>query len=79
MQSLIKWFQDAPLWAKIVFALPVLDIIWAIFRIVKGAVKSDLKLVLIGILWIVLGWAILWVVDIVTIIVENNTKYNLKL
>ena len=72
MKGLVKWFEDAPLWAKIIFALPGLDIIWAIFRIVKGAVKGETSLVLIGVLWIVFGWALLWVVDIVTIIIKKH-------
>lgn len=72
MKGLVKWFEDAPVWLKIIFALPVLDIIWAFFRIVKGAVKGKISLVIIGILWIILGWAILWVIDIVSIIVKKH-------
>ena len=37
MKGMVKWFENAPLWLKIIFALPGLDIIWAVFRIVKGA------------------------------------------
>lgn len=69
---MIKWFEKAPVWLKIIFALPGLDIIWGIFRIVKGAVKKDIPLLLIGILWILLGWAILWIIDIVTIILKKH-------
>ena len=72
MKGLVKWFEDAPVWLKIIFALPGLDIIWAIFRIVKGAVKGKISLVLIGILWILLGWAILWIIDIVSIIIQKH-------
>lgn len=69
---MIKWFENAPVWLKVIFALPGLDIIWAIFRIVKGAVKKDFGLVIIGILWVVLGWAILWVIDIVSILIKKH-------
>ena len=72
MKGMVKWFEDAPIWLKIIFALPGLDIIWAIFRIVKGAATGKIGLVLIGILWILLGWAILWVIDIVSIIVKKH-------
>ena len=70
--DMIKWFEKAPLWLKVIFALPGLDIIWAIFRIFKGAVKKDFGLVLVGILWIVLGWAILWVIDLVSILIKKH-------
>ncbi len=69
---MVKWFENAPVWLKIIFALPGLDIIWAIFRIVKGVVKKDFGLVLVGILWILLGWALLWVVDIVSICIKKH-------
>lgn len=72
MKDMVKWFESAPLWLKIVFALPGIDIVWAIFRIVKGVAKKDTFLIVIGILWILLGWAILWVIDIVTIILNKH-------
>lgn len=72
MKGLVKWFEDAPVWLKVIFALPGLDIIWAVFRIVKGAVQGKIGLVLVGILWILLGWAILWIIDIVTIVIKKH-------
>ena len=72
MKGMVKWFETAPVWLKVIFAFPGLDIIWAIFRIVKGAVKKNFALVLIGILWVILGWAILWVIDIVSILIKKH-------
>ena len=72
MKGLVKWFEGAPFWLKLILALPVLDIVWAIFRIVKGVVKGKLSLVLVGILWIILGWGILWIIDFVSIIIKKH-------
>jgi len=72
MKGLVKWFDNAPLWLKIILALPGLDIIWAVYRIVKGAAYGKIGLVIIGILWILLGWAILWILDIVSIIIKKH-------
>ena len=69
---MVKWFENAPLWLKIIFALPGIDIVWAVFRIVKGVTKKDYGLVLIGVLWILLGWLALWIVDIVSIIIKKH-------
>ncbi len=74
MKNFVKWFDDAPLWLKVVFALPVLDIVWAVYRIVKGAAYGKVSLILGGILWILLGWGILWVIDIVCICVWKQPK-----
>ncbi len=71
-EDMIKWFESAPLWLKIIFALPGLDIIWAIFRIVKGAVKGKALLIVVGILWLLLGWIALWIIDIVSICIKKH-------
>ena len=68
MKSFVKWMDDAPIWLKIIFALPVIDIIWAVYRIIKGAAYGKLSLILGGILWIILGWLALWLIDIICII-----------
>lgn len=54
---------------KILFCIPVLDIIWAVYRIIKGISTGSLLLTIVGILWIIPGAAVLWIVDIVTTII----------
>lgn len=71
-KDMVKWFESAPLWLKIIFALPGLDIIWAIFRIVKGATKGKIGILIAGIVWLLAGWAILWIIDIVTICINKH-------
>ncbi len=72
--SFVKWMDSCPWWLKIIFALPGLDIIWAIYRIVKGCVKKNWLVLVAGILWIVLGWAILWIIDIVCVLIFKEIK-----
>ncbi len=74
MKNFVKWMDNCPLWLKIIFALPGIDLIWAIYRIVKGAAYGKISLIIGGILWIILGWAILWLIDIVSIIVWKSPK-----
>lgn len=70
--SFVTWMDNCPLWLKIVFALPGLDLIWGIYRLVKGLSKGKTPILLGGILWIITGWAILWIIDIVTIIISHK-------
>ena len=74
MKSFVKWMDDSPLWLKIIFALPGLDIVWAVYRIIKGAAYGKVGLIVAGVLWILLGWAILWIIDIVSICVWKAPK-----
>ena len=70
--SFVKWMDKCPLWLKVVLALPALDIIWAIYRIVKGVAKKNTLLIVVGILWIIPGAVFAWLVDMVTILIGKK-------
>ena len=73
MRDVVKFFDDLPWIAKIIFALPFLDwIAWGIYRVAKGVTKKDNLQIIIGIIWILVGWTILWVIDLVTIILYKK-------
>ena len=72
MKGFVKWLDDAPIWLKIIFALPGLDIVWAIYRIVKGAAYGKTAVLVGGVLWLLLGWIALWLIDIITIAIYKK-------
>ena len=74
MKGFVKWMDNAPLWLKIVFALPGVDIVWAIYRIIKGAAYGKVGTLVAGIFWILRGWAILWIIDLVCVCVWRQPK-----
>ena len=74
MKDLIKAIDNLPWIAKVILCIPALDIVWAIYRIVKGIANNDLLLVVLGILWIVPGAAIGWIWDIITTILYKHPK-----
>ena len=53
MKDFIKAMDNLPFIAKVILCVPALDIIWAIYRIVKGITKESLVQLIVGILWIV--------------------------
>ena len=63
--------DDLPFIAKLIFCIPALDIIWAVYRIMKGITKQRLVQLIVGILWIVPGAAFLWLVDIVCVLLNK--------
>ena len=71
----VKAMDSLPLWAKIIFALPFLDIVWAIYRIVKGVCKDDIIRIVVGVVWIVAGATICWVLDIVCLLLGRNVFF----
>lgn len=72
MKSCVKWFDNLPWIVKIIFALPGLDLLWAIYRIVKGAAHGKIGMIIAGILWIILGWAILWIIDLICVLIYKK-------
>ncbi len=72
MKSFIKTFDDLPFILKVIFALPGLDFLWGIYRLLKGIDQKKNTLIIAGIVWLFLGWGILWIIDLVTIILNKK-------
>jgi len=69
MKDIVKFIDGLPLLLKVVLALPGIDgIAYGIYRIAKGRI-------IIGILWIVLGFAILWIIDLVSVLLYGKVKF----
>lgn len=73
MKELVKTFDGLPWILKLILALPVLDgLCWGIYRVAKGLSKKDNLLIIVGLIWIFAGAAILWIIDLVTIILYKK-------
>ncbi len=72
MLEFVKWMDDQPRIVKILFCLPIIDIIWGVYRLL-GAIgnKNTLHLVL-AIIWIILAGFIGWVLDLICIILTGH-------
>lgn len=70
--NFVKAMDNLPWIVKLIFALPGLNIIWGIYRLVKGIVKKNGVLTIAGIVWIFAGWVILWVIDLITVITNGR-------
>ncbi len=69
MKDIISFFEKLPLWAKIVLALPVLDICWAVYRLCRSINKGNVVGIVLGILMLFFCPAIFWLIDIITLLV----------
>lgn len=57
---------------QILLAIPCLDIIWVIYRLVKSINANDMIFLIVAVLLIVIGLPWLWLVDIITLIITDN-------
>jgi len=72
MEKFVKWMDSQSLLVKVIFAIPFLDILWVIYRLVKSLVKKSVLGIVLAILLIVIGLPWLWLVDIITLIVAGK-------
>ena len=75
MKESVTWFDAAPLWVKIFCALPIFNLTWALYRLIKGAAYGKTGLIIVGIIWILFGWAALWIFDLVAICVRKHPLF----
>lgn len=73
LKDFVKVIDKLPQWAKVVLSIPVLDIVWAIYRIAKGVLKNDMVLTVIGVLWI-FGDLVTWLFDMITTVMYGHPK-----
>lgn len=74
MKEFVDWMDSAPLIIKIIFALPALDIIWVIYRVFKSALKDSKLGILLGIIFIIIGFPWLWLIDIISIAITKDNS-----
>lgn len=68
MKDFVNAINKLPILVKIILALPVLDgLVYGIYRICN-------KHLIAGLLWIIFGATIMWVVDIVTIVTTGKPQ-----
>ena len=72
MKGIISFFDKLPLIVKIIFALPVLDILWAIYRLCKSIDKGNVVGIVLAIILIFVCPAIFWLIDIITLLVMGK-------
>ena len=72
MKKFIETMDNFSMVIKIILALPFLDIIWTIYRIVKSLDKQNYVGVLLGVLMIFIGIPFLWIIDIIFIVLKGN-------
>ena len=70
MKQFTQSLEGMPLLVKLILALPGLDIIWNIYRIVSALDKKDVVALIISI--VLLFIPVTWIFDIVMVLLTGN-------
>ena len=68
MKSLILFMEKLPLIAKVILALPLIDILWVVYRIIRSLDQKNYVGVLLAAVLIVIGIPFLWLFDIISVL-----------
>ena len=71
----VSAMDSLPFILKLILCIPALDIVWAIYRLVKGVSTNNVLMIVFGILWIVPGIAIGWLVALISTILFGRPKF----
>lgn len=72
MKGLIKAFDELPLIVKVILCIPMLDIVWSIYKICRSVDKSNIVGIVLGVLTIVPGAFFIWIIDLLTLLVNGK-------
>lgn len=76
MKEFVQKLEELPLLAKIILALPVLDLVWMVYRVVKSYNNDDkLGIIVWLIIGVAFGWNVFALVDIVFILLTGNALW----
>lgn len=75
MNQFVSAMDKMPKLVKILLALPALDIIWTIYRICRSADKKRVLGIVLGLIVLIVGIPLLWLIDIITLLVSNKVLW----
>ena len=71
MADFIKWIDGRSKLVKILFCLPVIDIIWGVYRLLLAIKDKNWARLVLAIIWIVIAGYLGWLLDLVCIILTG--------
>lgn len=72
LDELIKVMDNLPQWVKIILALPFLDIVWNIYRLLKSISKNNTVGIVVAVIILFVGVPFVWLIDIICIAYNNH-------
>ena len=72
MKDILKTIDNLPLIVKLILALPCLDIVWAVVRVIPSLNANNLVGTVIAIVLIIVGIPFVWLIDIICILLKGN-------
>ena len=68
----VAFVDELPYIVKLLLCIPALNIVWALYRIIKGATEQNIVVLVIGIVWIIGAISIGWLIDLISLLILGH-------
>ena len=68
MQKFIDWMDSRSRLVKILFCLPIIAILWGVYRILGAIAKKDWVRLVLAIVWVIFAGFVGWILDLIWMI-----------
>ena len=75
MKAYVNAFDGFSKVVKVLLALPILDILWVVYRLCKSADNKNTLGVVLAVVMLIVGIPFLWLVDMVTILLNDKVLW----
>ena len=75
MKAYVSFMEGLSKVVKLIFCIPFLDILWAIYRVCKSGSKGNMLGVVLAIVLIIVGIPFLWLVDLITLLLYDKVLW----
>ena len=72
MKQLISAIDDLPLIVKIIFSLPVIDVISSVYRLCRSIDKQNVVGIVLAVLLLFFGPTIVWIIDLICVLLNGK-------
>ncbi|MBR4292964.1 MAG: hypothetical protein IKT54_05070 [Clostridia bacterium] len=72
MKEAIKLFDDLPWIVKIILCIPVLDVVWNVYRLLRSIEAKNIVGIILSVLLLTAGIAFVWIIDIICVILNKQ-------
>ena len=72
MASYMKWLESRSWLVRILFCLPIVDILWGVYRLFGAITTKNWPRLVLAILWIIIAGEIGWIFDLVCMLITGH-------
>ena len=72
MKAFCSWMDGRSRLVKILFCLPIIDILWGIYRLGGAIANKNVLHIVLSVIWIIWAGFVGWILDLIFIILTGR-------